>query len=495
MPAAPPAYWIGSVPPAPDRPPPAGDLTADVVVVGAGIVGLSTARELARAGCDVVVLEADRIGSGVTGHTTGKVTSLHGLCYGRLRREHGAEAAGLYADAQEDALRTVERLCAGFEDDAELEHLPAFTYTTETGRIPDITAEAAAASAAGLPAAMVATSADTGLPYPVAAAVRVENQLQFHPGRFLAGLAADVTAHGGRIHEHTRVTELHDGAECRLTTEDGHTVHARDVVLATQYPLRCHSTLLVKLGVRRELVLAAPVPADRAPRGMYLAPELSTRSVRTAPLDGNRRLLIVAGESHPPGTGGVRERFARLEAWARRSFPALGAGPLPYRWTAQDVTTPDGLPYVGHEHPDTQHVYVATGFDGWGLSNGVMAGRLVTAHVTGAPRPAWTELFDPRRRLPWRDVPAVARSQVATGRHFLAGLTGGRSGGTAPGPEAGAGAAGPGTVGGRPRCTHMGCELGWDDAEETWECPCHGSRFAADGRVLQGPATRPLGTE
>ncbi|MCX4986755.1 FAD-dependent oxidoreductase [Streptomyces sp. NBC_00572] len=459
------SYWTASAPPAAAHPALDGDLAADVVVVGAGIAGLCTARELVRAGAEVVLLEADRIAAGATGHTTGKLTSLHGLHYARLRRRQGAAAAALYADAQEEALRQVTRVSAELGVDAEIEHRPAFTYTVDEGNVAEIRAEADAAEEAGLRATTVT---ETGLPYPVAAAVRVEDQLQFHPRRFLLALADDLVAHGGRVHEGTRVTQLHEGAECRLTVEGGGTVHARDVVLATHFPLRCHSSLLVRLSVRRELVVAASVAERHAPYGMYLTFDEGTRSVRTVPLGEGRRLLIVAGEVFEPGSGGVSERYDRLEAWARGHLPGFAEAPEVHRWAAQDVHTPDGLPCIGHEHPDTQHVHLATGFGGWGLSNGVAAGRLLAAHVTGTPRPAWTELVDPRRLLPVREVPGVVRQQATVARHYAAGLRTVR------------------------RCTHMGCELGFNEAEQTWECPCHGSRFAADGSILQGPATRPL---
>ena len=459
------SYWLESAPHRPARPPLEGDLAADVVVVGAGIAGLCTAHELTRAGRDVVVLEAGRIAAGVSGHTTGKLTSLHGLRYAHLRRRRGVPAAALYADAQEGALREVVRLCAELGIDAEIEHRPAYTYTLDEERAGEIHEEAAAASEAGLPAG---EATETGLPYPVAAAVRVEDQLQFHPRRFLLGLTDDLIARGVRVHEGTRVTGLKEGADCRLTLEAGGTVHARDVVLATHFPLRCHSTLLLRLSVRRELVVAAAVGERHAPYGMYVTSDQNTRSVRTAPLGEGRRLLIVAGEAYEPGSGGVSERFARLEDWARGHLPGFAEAPSVHRWAAQDVHTADGLPCIGHEHPDTQHVYVATGFGGWGLSNGVAAGRLLAAHLTGAPRPAWTELVDPRRLLPVHEYPGVVRHQAAVAHHYVTGLRTGR------------------------HCTHMGCELGFDEATETWECPCHGSRFARDGTVLQGPATRPL---
>ncbi|MFI8101377.1 FAD-dependent oxidoreductase [Streptomyces sp. NPDC086023] len=454
-----PSYWVSSTPrtghPALDH-----DRTADVAVIGGGIAGLCTAWELAAAGAEVVVLEGDRIVRGVSGHTTGKLTALHGLTYDRVRKEHGAEAAGLYAAAQQDAMERVAALCAELEIDAELERAPAFTYATDPGGVGELRAEAEAAREAGLDAAFVT---ETELPFEVAGAVRVPDQYQFHPRRFLLGLAAALSTRGTRIYEHSRVAEVHERAHCLLRLENGSTVSAGDVVVATGFPVTAHTALLARLSVRRELVLAAPVDAESAPRGMYLTPEDGVRSVRTAPYEGGRRLLVVTGEAFEPGAPDTDARLARLGEWAAR----FGIAEPWYRWAAQDVHSVDGLPLVGHEHPDTQHVFVATGFGGWGLTNGVAAGPLLAAHVTGAPRPAWTELLDPRRRLPFRDVPSVLRSQASVARHYVAGRS-------------------------HVRCPHMGCELGFNTAERTWECPCHGSRFAADGTLLQGPATRGL---
>lgn len=478
------------------------DLDVDTVVIGGGMAGVCTAWELARAGVDVTLLEGDRVGSGTSGYTTAKLTALHGLVYGALRAEHGAEAAGLYARSQQDAVDHVADVCAELGADAELERVPAYTYAESTRRVEEIRAEAEAAREAGLPAEFVR---ETGLPYPVAGAVRVPGQLQFHPRKYLLALVRDLTARGGRVHERSRAVGLHDGTRCRVTTESGAEVVARDAVVATHYPVFDRAMLFTRLMPRRELVAAAAVPAAEAPQGMYITPEQHTRSVRSAPLggDGGRRLLIVTGEEFDPGTGSVEERFSLLTAWIRGRFPDAE---LTYRWAAQDNDTTDRLPYVGHAHPATQHVYVATGFGGWGMSGGVMSGRLLAAHIAGGPRPAWTELYDPRRLPHVREAGRLLGQQAFVAKHFVGDRLHPSHVDTVADIPAGSGAVV--RSGGRhwaayrdrsgavtavsARCTHLGCLVHFDDADHVWECPCHGSRFATDGTVLHGPATRPL---
>lgn len=495
------SYWMTT---APGDPYPAADtdLEVDVAVIGGGMAGLSTAWELTRAGREVAVLEADRIAAGVTGHTTAKISALHTVVYDRLRRTRGAGGALLYARSQMDA---VERAAAIVEElgiECEWERVPAFTYVDDTARVGEIEAEADAAAAAGLPAEFVPGDR-TGLPFPVAGAVRVPDQAQFHPRKYLLALADDLTARGGRIFEGTRVTGLEEGEPCRLTTEGGVAVTAREVVVATHYPVFDRALLFTRLSPRRELALAAPIPADRDPGGMYITSEHRVRSVRTAPYGEGQRLLIVTGETFTPGTGDSEARFRRLADWALEHFPGIRVS---HRWAAQDNDPTDTLPLVGRFHPGSRHVYVATGFGGWGISGGVVASRLISALVTG-DGPPWAELYDPRRLASAaREGSSFVRHQADVGRHFVGDrLATARTGSVeelAPGSGAVLRVDGERRAVYRDeegrvhcvsaRCTHLGCLVGFNRAERAWECPCHGSRFGVDGSVLQGPATAPL---
>ncbi|MER5634195.1 FAD-dependent oxidoreductase [Streptomyces nitrosporeus] len=494
------SYWMATTE-HPSFPPLDGHTTADVVVIGAGMAGLSTAWELAAAGRSVVVLEADRVAAGVSGYTTAKLTAAHGLVYDRLRRTRGAEGAALYARSQQAGVERVEAVAAALGIACDFERTTAFTFTTDPERRAEYEAEAGAAAEAGLDAALVHR---TELPFPVEAAVGVGQQAQFHPRRYLLGLVAGLRARGGAVYERTRVTGLSEGDPCRVTTETGMTVTARDVVVATHFPVFDRALLFARMSPRRELVVAAPLAAKAAPEHMYITDEGGKRSVRTAPLDDGRRLLIVTGEDFTPGTGDARERFGRLDAWMHRHFPATG--PTAYHWAAQDNDVSDGVPLVGPFHAGAKHVYVATGFGGWGMSGGAMAGQLLSALITGG-EPGWAGLYDPRRiRSTLREGAALLSQQAEVARHFVGDrFTAGhadRAEDIAPGTGAVV------RAGGRhhavyrdedgrthtvsARCTHLGCLVAFNRAEKSWECPCHGSRFGVDGQVLQGPAVRPL---
>lgn len=497
LPGADESYWIDSTS-STTYPSLVDAAEVDVAVVGGGIAGICTAWELMRAGRSVAVLEAGRIATGVTGHTTAKLSSLHTLRYAWIRSSFGADAARMYRQSQQGAVEHVAAVADELGIDCELEEVPGFVYVESPERVDEVRAEVEAAAEAGLRASFVG---DTGLPFPVAGAIRVERQAQFHPRKYLLGLAADLTSHGGHIYENTRVVGLDEGEPCRLSAENGGTVTARDVVVATHYPVFDRALLFARLEPHRELVVAAPIPLERDPGGIYITPEQNTRSVRTAPYGDGQRLLMITGEKFTPGSADVTERFERLLQWTSERFPGVQ---VEYRWATQDNATTDKVPYVGRFHLLARNAYVATGFGGWGMSGGVMSGQLLSGLITGQP-PEWATLYDPRRLHPLREAVPLMKLQAKVGGHFVVDRLRTEAESIAD--------IAPGTgvvikVGGTrcavyrdeahalhgvsATCTHLGCIVRFNDAERAWECPCHGSRFGIDGSVLQGPANRPL---
>jgi Rieske Fe-S protein len=377
--------------------------------------------------------------------------------------------------------------------------VPAYTYVESPDGVDEILAEVDAAAEAGLPASFVA---GCPLPFPIAGAIRVENQAQFHPRKYLLALAEDLTRRGGRIFERTRATGLDEGHPCTVTTEGGHTITAQQVVVATHYPVFDRALLFARLEPRRELVVAAAIPAEDDPAGVYITPEQNTRSVRTAPYRDGQRLLIVTGEHFTPGSGDVTEHWQRLVDWTQERFPGAE---IAYRWATQDNTSTDQVPFIGRFHPGTDNVYVGTGFGGWGMSSGVLTGQLLAATLTGTEVP-WAALYDPRRLNPVREAGSMLKLQAKVAGHFVGDRLRPSHADSADDIQAGTGAvirvrgeqcavyrddAG-NTHAVSARCTHLGCIVNFNDAETAWECPCHGSRFGVDGSVLQGPANRPL---
>lgn len=497
-----PSYWMVSAE-TPDHPSLTDDITVDVAVVGAGIAGLSIAGEVARTGRSVALLEASRMAAGVTGGTTAKVSVLHGAIYHRLADKLGPETAEIYAASQTRAMEhvaaTVERLGV----DCELERQPAFVYSESVADVDLLQREADAARRAGLPATF---TQDTGLPFPVAGAVRVENQMVFHPRKYLRAVAEEYVAQGGLLFENTRVTGLDEGTPCVLTTEAGHRVTANHVVVATHYPVFDRSMMFSRLTPKREFAVAGAVEDSADPRGMYVSTGTDTRSVRGAPYDGGR-LLIATGSPFSPGDSQAARHLEQLQSWLTDRFPV---DKVQYVWAAQDNHSGDQVPFIGPLHPGAKHTWVAAGFGAWGMTNGVLAGLLLRDALEGRSEP-WSRIYDPRRLHPTLEAKTVASS----GARAVAGLASNAGArlkakvervlsaeDLAPG-QAGVVSDSEGDwatyvdeQGTRhavsPTCTHMGCLVSFNSVEKAWECPCHGSRFGLDGAVLNGPATTPL---
>jgi glycine/D-amino acid oxidase-like deaminating enzyme/nitrite reductase/ring-hydroxylating ferredoxin subunit len=479
----------------PDRPSLRRDIDADVAVVGAGIVGLSAALELRRAGADVVVVEGRRVALGVSGNTTAKLSSLHGLTYDAIASTHGEEAARTYGAANEWGIDRIAELAEELEIACELRRAPNFTYTEDPARRGELEAECEAAIAAGLPASYVE---ETDLPFDVAGAVRFERQAAFHPVKYLLGIAAALEQEGGKLFEHTRAVGVSDG---RVRTEGGAQVSAERVIVATQLPFLDRGLFFARARPMRSY--ATSVRLRGAPQeGMYLQAESPGRSLRAVRWFGEE-LLIVGGDSHALGRGDPAERFEAAERYARERFDVAG---FEHRWSAHDYMPEDGLPYVGRLWPFSGRYLTATGMRKWGLAMGAAAARILADAALGREH-EWAPTFDPRRLPPPRSALALLEHNAESGLHFFADRAR-RAGGVADLAPGEGRVIGDGLVqkavhrddDGRlhavsARCTHLGCIVRWNSAERTWDCPCHGSRFEPGGAVANGPAVHPLQPE
>ena len=486
-----PSLWVATTPLG-SYPALSGDDRADVIVVGAGITGLTTARLLTDQGASVIVIDAGPVCAGATGYTTAKITSLHGLVYGGLVDRFGVDRARLYGQANEAAIGAIAGFVDGDGIDCGFERRAHVAYTTDHGSADSVAREAELAAGLGLPAS---SFEPPELPFDVAAAVRFENQAQFHPRAYCLGLAGSITERSGRIYQHTRALDI-DG-EARVVVTDRGRLHGDSIVVATHLPIKKMGAYFARTEPWRSYALAVDV-AGAVPHDMYISVDSPTRSLRTA---GDH--LIVGGEGHRVGDDhDTAEHYAALERWAREHF---GVQRIAYRWSAQDWSAADGVPYIGRAAGRDEGIYVATAFRKWGMTHGTVAGIVISDLIAGRDNP-WLGVFDATRFAPRQSLKGV----ISENLHVLRRLVGDRigTGGRAtldalrPGDGAVVRVNGEtvaafrdddGTVRAvSPACTHLGCRVTFNPAERTWDCPCHGSRFATDGTVIEGPAVDDL---
>ena len=476
-----------------------GDLAVDVAVIGGGITGLTAAALLAPAGRSVAILEMDRVGVGETGRTTAHLTEAIDARYHDLAADFGKDGARLVAESSRASIAQIESLAAEHRIACDLRRLPGYLYTERRGDVSFLEEELSAAREAGVRVALVR---DVPLPFPTVAGLRFDDQATLHPLRYLSGLARALVAAGTRVFEKTRVLEVEDGEPCRVTTETGR-VTARDVVVAAHVPFVNRLLLHTKLAAYRSYALAARLRDGATPDGLFWDTDDPYHYIRLHTGSGGP-LLIVGGEDHKVGQERDTEAcFARLASWTETRFCIDG---IDARWSGQIIEPVDGLPYIGR-NALSGHVWVATGFSGNGMTFGTLAGMIISDLILGRPN-AWADVYTATRVKPL----AAARDFVKENLGFPAHLTSDRL--TNRDAEGGALASVPrgegriivvdgeklavyrdahGTAHAlSPVCPHMGCDVRWNGAERSWDCPCHGSRFAPDGTVLNGPAASDL---
>ena len=478
------------------------NVDVDVAVVGAGITGVTAAALLKAAGATVALIDLAAIGHGATGYTTAKLTVGHGLIYDDLLSSFGAETASGYARSNQQSIERVAELVREHSIDCDFERASNYVYTESDEKRGAIEKEVDAAREAGIDASL---TTDTDLPYAVRAAIRVDGQAQFHPWKFVAALASRVHGGGSYVFELTRATHVRTGEPCVVETPHG-VVRARYVIVATQLPFLDRGLFFAKAHPTKSYVVAARIDDTSAPRGMYIGVDQPTRSVRSTPAADGSRVLIVGGEGHKPGDDpDTNARYERLESFMRERF---GREHATYRWSTHDFVPVDKLPYIGRLRRGDERILTATGFAKWGMTKGVLAAEILTDAILGRTN-EWAELYDAKRLDVRRSAARFAKENGGVGvRFFRDRLRTRDSRGDvdrlAPGEgtivRAGArqlavARADDGTLHTlSARCTHLGCIVGWNPADRAWECPCHGSRFAIDGKVVQGPATADLPT-
>lgn len=490
------------------------DIAADVCVIGAGIAGLTTALLLTREGKSVVVLDQGPIGGGQTERTTAHLSNAIDDRYGEIERMHGPEGARLAADSHTAAIDRIEAIVLEERIDCDFERLDGYLLLADSHSGDLLTSEFEAAHRAGLKDVQHVSHAAFG-DFHRGACLRFPRQAQFHPLRYLSGLAAAIIRGGGRIFTGSHVESVSGrggdnlatagGHPARVVTSGGCVIRAGAVVVATNTPINDLLAVHTKQAAYRSYVIAARVPAGSVPRALFwdtLDPYHYVR-LAAAGAGGNgggpgHQVVIIGGEDHKTGQSDDAERrYARLETWARERFK--GMGEVEQRWSGQVMETIDGLAFLGRNPMDADNVYIATGDSGMGMTHGTIAGILITDLIMGRENP-WTTLYDPSRKtlgaamrfaqetanMAWQYTDWLTPGSVSTPGEILPGS----------GAVVRHGLTKIATYRDEEStihqmsavCPHLGGIVAWNSSEHTWDCPCHGSRFDRFGAVLCGPA-------
>lgn len=469
------------------------DIETDVLVIGAGIVGVTTAFNLLDSGKKVTLIDWSKVVSGVTGHTTAKATSLHGLIYRDLIKTFSEKEARLHYEAQERAIDTIEEISNKLGIDCDFKRTFAVTFAESKEYSEKIKEEVEAAEKIGANSSYVL---DIPLNIKSFGGVRFENQGQFHPRKYCLGLIDELRKAGVEVYENTKALKLEKGDTYIVQTENAR-IRAKDVVVATHVPFfKSPGGFFSKLYQIHSYVLAISIN-DEIPEGMFYG--TGTHTIRNQNYD-NEIVLIAGGEDHKVGQGGdIEKRYLSIVDYYSKVFDVKG---YKLYWSTQDPDSPDRLPYIGKI---SDHLYMASGFSGWGMTNGTVSGMLISDLIKGKDSEL-KELYNPNRKNWKASAGRFLKENANVAGAFMGGKFSKEEEIDVKQLKPGEGRKGKlngETVGAykdengkvfiiSPFCTFEGCELSWNNAEKTWDCPCCGSRFSYDGKTILGPTVHDL---
>jgi glycine/D-amino acid oxidase-like deaminating enzyme/nitrite reductase/ring-hydroxylating ferredoxin subunit len=483
------------------------DTRASVCVIGAGIAGMTTAYLLARAGRAVVVIDDGPIGGGETGRTTAHLSNALDDRYYQIQKLHGLAGATIAAESHTAAIARIESIASQEDIDCDFERVDGYLFLGPDSGREELERELNAAHRAGLHDVELVDKAPPDF-WDSGPALRFPRQAQFHPLKYLQGLARAILRDGGHIYSRAHAETIVDGEPCRVTTADGHVITADHVVVATNSPVNDWVILHTKQAAYRTYVIGARVPRGSIPRALYWDTADPYHYVRLHEVDSRldsaqlEDILIVGGEDHKTGQEDDNaDPFKALEEWTRERFPMVKS--VDFRWSGQVMEPVDYMAFIGKNPGTDEHIYIATGDSGNGMTHGTIAGILLTDLILGKKNP-WTTLYDPSRKS-FRSTPEFIKENLNVAVQYADWATGGDVD-SVDQIEPGSGAVirrgarkvaaykdEQGTVHLRSAiCTHLYCIVDWNSTEKTWDCPCHGSRFDPYGRVVNGPAITPL---
>ena len=475
-------------------------IRTDVCIIGAGIAGLTTAYLLAREGRSVVVLDDGLSGGGMTGRTTAHLTNAYDDRYVEIEKLHGEEGARLTAESHTAAIEKISQIITTEKIPCDFEWLDGFLFCAPEHSVDLLDDELAASHRAGLKGVEKVARAPLDS-FNTGPALRFPRQAQFHPLKYLDGLIKAIMRDDGRLFNQTHATKIEGGSPARIETSHGPVVKSDVVVVATNTPFNDRVAIHTKQSPYVTYAIGMRVPKDSVTRALYWDTGDPYHYVRLQ-RENDHDVLIVGGEDHKTGQANDgRERFARLEQWTRERFPQ--SLEVAYRWSGQVMEPVDGLAFIGRNPLDDDNVYIATGDSGQGMTHGTIAGMLLCDLIQGRRNP-WEDLYSPSR-IRLKSLPEYASENINVAGQYADYVTAGdikseselRAGEGAIMREGISKIAVRRDENGNVHklsavCPHLGCVVAWNSTEQTWDCPCHGSRFNASGRVYQGPANSDL---